>query len=57
MSRKKENVYSAKKMLGDSMPILGALFLLIVSVAYILFRSWSNKLYYEKWKEYEDCGI
>ena len=39
------------------MPVLGAIFLVIVSVSYILFRSWSNKLYYEKWKEYEDCGI
>jgi heme O synthase-like polyprenyltransferase len=57
MSRKKENVYSAKKMFKDSMPILCAIFLAIASVAYILFRSWSNKLYYEKWKEYEDCGI
>jgi heme O synthase-like polyprenyltransferase len=57
MSCKKENVYSAKKMFKDSLPILCAIFLAIVSVAYILFRSWSNKLYYEKWKEYEDCGI
>ena len=44
-------------MFRDSLPILGAIFLAMVSVAYILFRSWSNKLYYEKWKEYEDCGI
>lgn len=59
MSRKKKdkNVYSAKRMFKDSLPILGAIFLVIVSVAYILFRSWSNKLYYEKWKDYEDCGI
>ncbi|MBP5579759.1 MAG: hypothetical protein J6X56_09875 [Ruminococcus sp.] len=57
MSRKKKNIYPAKKMFRDSLPVLGAIFLVIVSVAYILFRSWSNKLYYEKWKEYEDCGI
>ncbi|MBP5430893.1 hypothetical protein [Ruminococcus sp.] len=57
MSRKKNNIYPAKKMFRDSLPILGAIFLVIVSVAYILFRSWSNKLYYEKWKEYENCGI
>jgi len=57
MSRRKKNEYSAKRMLRESMPILGAIFLVIVSVSYILFRSWSNKLYYEKWKEYEDCGI
>ncbi|MBR6967893.1 MAG: hypothetical protein IKH78_05110 [Ruminococcus sp.] len=57
MSRRKKNEYSAKRMLRESMPVLGAIFLVIVSVSYILFRSWSNKLYYEKWKEYEDCGI
>ncbi len=57
MSRKKKNEYSAKGMLKDSMPIIGAIFLVIISVSYILFRSWSNRLYYEKWKEYEDCGI
>ena len=57
MSRKKQNICPAKRMFRDSLPILGAIFLVIVSVAYILFRSWSNKLYYEKWKEYEDCGI
>lgn len=44
-------------MFRDSLPILGALFLVIASAAYILFRIWDNKLYYEKWKEYEDCGI
>ena len=44
-------------MFKDSLPILGALFLVIASAAYILFRIWDNKLYYEKWKEYEGCGI
>jgi hypothetical protein len=44
-------------MIRDSIPVLGAVFLAISSVAYILFRSWNNKLYIEKWKDYEDCGI
>ncbi|SFW30513.1 hypothetical protein [Ruminococcus flavefaciens] len=57
MSRKNKDDYSAKKMFRDSVPVIGAICLVIVSVSYILFRSWSNKLYYEKWKEYEDCGI
>ncbi|WP_297960540.1 hypothetical protein [uncultured Ruminococcus sp.] len=57
MSRRKNDIYPARKMLRDSLPVLCAIFLAIVSVTYILFRSWSNKLYYEKWKEYEDCGI
>ncbi|WP_173459023.1 hypothetical protein [Ruminococcus flavefaciens] len=57
MSRRKKEDYSAKRMFRDSLPVIGAICLVIVSVSYILFRSWSNKLYYEKWKEYEDCGI
>ncbi len=57
MSRKNKNICPEKKMFRESLPILGAIFLLITSAAYILFRSHSNKVYYEKWKEYEDCGI
>ena len=57
MSRKKKDECSANRMFKDSLPIIGAICLVVVSVAYILFRSWSNKLYYERWKEYEDCGI
>lgn len=45
------------KLLRESIPLMGAIFLAIASVVYILFRSWSNKLYFEKWKDYEDCGI
>ncbi|WP_295089799.1 hypothetical protein [Ruminococcus sp.] len=57
MNRKKNNICPAKKMFRESLPVLGAIFLVITAAAYILFRSWSNKIYYEKWKEYEDCGI
>ena len=57
MSRKNKDECSANRMFKDSLPVIGAICLVIVSVSYILFRSWSNKLYYEKWKEYEDCGI
>ena len=46
-----------RKLLRESIPLMGAIFLAIASVVYILFRSWSNKLYFEKWKDYEDCGI
>mgnify|MGYP006932495640 CR=1 FL=1 len=52
----KEN-YSSKKIAKDMFPVLTAIFLAIASVTYILFKSWSNKLYIEKWKDYEDCGI
>ena len=57
MNRKEKNICPAKKMFRESLPVLGAIFLVITAAAYILFRSWSNKIYYEKWKEYEDCGI
>ncbi len=52
----KEN-YSTRRMIRDALPLLGAIFLAIASVVYIMFKSWSNKLYSEKWKDYEDCGI
>lgn len=49
--------FSTKRIIKDSLPMLAAIFLAIVSVMYIMFKSWSNKLYFEKWKDYEDCGI
>jgi hypothetical protein len=57
MNRKKNQEPATKKMFKDTVPVIGALCLVIASAAYILFRSWNNKVYYEKWKEYEDCGI
>ncbi|MBQ4534133.1 MAG: hypothetical protein IJY29_03965 [Ruminococcus sp.] len=47
----------SRRLISESLPILGAVFVAIASVAYILCKSWSNKLYAEKWKDYEDCGI
>jgi len=49
----KEKTYFFK----DSLPLLGAIFLAIASVTYIMYKNWSNRLYIEKWKDYEDCGI
>jgi hypothetical protein len=37
--------------------MLAAIFLAIASVVYVMFKSWSNKLDFERWKDYEDCGI
>lgn len=56
MSRK-DTQYNSPKYIKDSLPLLAAIFLAITSVVYIMFRSWSNKLYSERWKDYEDCGI
>ena len=46
-----------RKLLRESIPLMGAIFLAIASVVYRRFRCWSNMLYFEKWKDYEDCGI
>ena len=48
---------ATNKIIKDSLPMLAAIFLAIASVTYIMFKSWSTKLYFEKWKDYEDCGI
>ena len=48
MSRKER--YSERKMIKDSLPLMGAIFLAIASVTYILIKNWSNKLYIERWK-------
>lgn len=53
----KENVTGKKRLLGGSMPMLFAIFLAIGSVVYIMYKSWSNKTYAEKWKDYDECGI
>lgn len=51
------NKYSTKKVIKETLPMLGAIFIAIAAVVYIMLKSWSNKLYVEKWKDYEDCGI
>lgn len=53
----KENVTGKNRLLGGSMPMLFAIFLAISSVVYIMYKSWSNKTYAEKWKDYDECGI
>lgn len=52
---KKNN--SGSRPLGGTLPLLFAIFAAIASVVYIMYKSWSNKAYIEKWKDYEDCGI
>ena len=39
------------------LPIVGAVFIAVSAILYILYKSWSNKVYFEKWKDYEDCGV
>ncbi len=43
--------------LGGMLPLLLAVFMAIGSVVYIMYKSWSNRAYEEKWKDYDECGI
>ena len=52
----KTNQTGKYRLLGGMLPLLFAIFMAIGSVVYIMYKSWSNKLYAEKWKDYEDCG-
>lgn len=38
------------RLLGGTLPLLFAIFVAIGSVVYIMYKSWSNKAYVEKWK-------
>ena len=55
--RKKEEDINPKKVFNMFLPIGGAIFIAVSSILYILYKSWSNKIYFEKWKDYEDCGV
>lgn len=48
---------SKSRLLGGTLPLLIAIFMAIGSVVYIMYKSWSNKAYAEKWKDYDECGI
>jgi len=53
----KKNEINPKKVLKMFLPIIGAIFISLISILYILWKSWDNRLYFEKWKDYDDCGI
>lgn len=53
----KENETQKNRLLGGTLPLLIAIFMAIGSVVYIMYKSWSNKAYAEKWKDYDECGI
>lgn len=56
MNEKKNNI-NPKKVLSMFIPIITAVFIACASILYILYKSWSNKLDFERWKDYEDCGV
>lgn len=55
--RSKNQDINPNRVLNMFLPIVGAVFIAVASILYILYKSWSNKIYFEKWKDYEDCGV
>lgn len=53
----KKDTMNPDKVLKMFVPIICAIFIALSSILYILYKSWSNKVYFEKWKDYEDCGV
>ncbi|MGN0665165.1 MAG: hypothetical protein ACI4KF_01430 [Huintestinicola sp.] len=52
-SRRKQT----RKLIATAVPVVGALFLFLVSAGYIAYRMISNYNYNERWKDYDECGL
>lgn len=46
-----------KNALKSAIPVVCSLFLVVASVAYIIYRTMSERAYNEKWKDYDECGL
>ncbi|MEG0614451.1 MAG: hypothetical protein RR540_01745 [Oscillospiraceae bacterium] len=46
-----------KKALKSAVPVVCSLFLVVASVAYIIYRTMSNRAHEEKWRDYDECGL
>lgn len=46
-----------EEFLRSAIPVAAALFLLMSSVAYIVYRIVDNRNYNERWKDYDECGL
>ena len=46
-----------KKAFKSAIPVVCALLLVVASVAYIIYRTFSERAYNEKWKDYDECGL
>jgi hypothetical protein len=38
-------------------PVAAALVVFLVSAGFIIYKIYNAKIYYERWKDYADCGI
>lgn len=48
---------STRQLIRTALPIVGALFLFLISAGYITYRMVSNYNYNERWKDYDECGL
>lgn len=46
-----------EEFLRSAIPVATALFLMMASVAYIVYRIVDNHNYNERWKDYDECGL
>lgn len=46
--------YSQKKSFWA---VMGAVLLVVASTALLVYRFLDDKAHYEKWKDYDECGI
>lgn len=37
--------------------LMGALLLVVASTAFLVYKYFEEKEHYEKWKDYDECGI
>lgn len=46
-----------RDIIRTMIPVVTALFVLMLSAAYIAYRMVSNYNYNERWKDYDECGL
>lgn len=49
-----KELYSQKKSFWA---VMGAILLVVASTALLVYRFFDDKAHYEKWKDYDECGI
>lgn len=57
MKKELDRKAHTKEVIRTAIPVFGALFLFLVSAAYIAYRMVSNYNYNERWKDYDECGL
>lgn len=46
-----------KSLFSMMLPYAAALLVLCVAAGYSIYRYASERAYYERWKDYDDCGL